>query len=208
MTKASSSVLDTPDTAVESEAMGVIHVKLTGISPLLLHNCRRFLDPNDSEAKKFRKLGQKRGKTEDDLSRLSDMEFVLGCYCDDQGRPIIPSENLEAMIVAGAKKSKKGQQAIAGVICSDARISYTGPSTVDKLGENPKFRDVRPVIISRSRVLRTRPRFDEWSVSFQVEFIKEVIDRQDVTDALEKAGLVCGLGDYRPKYGRFIVQID
>ena len=73
--------------------------------------------------------------------------------------------------------------------------------------------DMRSVRIvnqpGKPRVIRYRPRFDEWSLEFCISILDPEIAVSKVKDVLEHAGLYNGLGDNRPadggKHGKFIV---
>lgn len=71
--------------------------------------------------------------------------------------------------------------------------------------------DSRAVVIpaTKGRILRHRPMFDEWSVSFQVQIDNDLVSEKLVRDILEDSGKLVGLGDFRPArkgpYGRFSV---
>jgi hypothetical protein len=67
--------------------------------------------------------------------------------------------------------------------------------------------DIRPVVVNRgSRVLRARPRFDEWSLKFRIINKDPNILRFDVLrKILIDAGRFYGLCDYRPDFGLFKV---
>ena len=58
----------------------------------------------------------------------------------------------------------------------------------------------------RSTVMRTRPIFREWELEFTVHFMPDIVDEHSLDEAVEIAGKLIGLSDYRPKYGRFEVQ--
>lgn len=181
-------------------------VKLTGVAPVLMHNIR-LLDPTDHIVKGMKEITSKRKKTETDLEELKRLEFEGGLYIDAKG-PYIPSEWIESMIRDGAKKNKLGKTASAAVFCTEDRfhLDFKGPKTVVKLFAQPEYVDTRGVVVGRARVLRTRPKFPEWSVTFSAYLNTEVMDLKDFERAIQQAGLMVGLGDYRPKYGRFTVN--
>jgi hypothetical protein len=131
---------------------------------------------------------------------------VLDCACS--GVPCIPAEMIEACIYRAARKSKKGKAAEAALfVDGDAPLSYDGPKDVEDLIRNENFRFRKAVNVAGSAVMRTRPIFKSWQCSFKVMVIEdsEVESRNDshVRGFIEKAGKAIGLGDWRPKYGRF-----
>jgi hypothetical protein len=53
--------------------------------------------------------------------------------------------------------------------------------------------------------MRTRPRFDNWSCKVRIEFAPSLLNESEVRDIAETVGMTVGLGDWRPRFGRFIV---
>lgn len=154
----------------------------------------------------MKKVSGKRNKTDADLEQLAKLEFLGGLWLC--GRvPCIPSTVLEAVLIEGAKKFKLGPKAKAGlVVQDDAVLNYEGSSTPEELLENEKFRLTCGVRIQRNRIMRTRPKFDEWSAEFTVTYNENIIDSESIENALIKAGEEVGIGDWRPKFGLFIVE--
>jgi hypothetical protein len=54
--------------------------------------------------------------------------------------------------------------------------------------------------------MRTRPRFNNWHVIVNVVFIPSLLNRSEVMEFFEIAGFREGLGDWRPKFGKFSVK--
>ena len=154
----------------------------------------------------MKKISGKRSKTEADHEELARLEFQGSLYMGDDG-PVLPAHVLEAAIIAGAKKSKDGPRAKTGVFVSNnARLEYDGPRDREGLWADDDFRLVAPVVISRSRIMRTRPLFKDWSAKVEIIFQPDICDKQDVVKWCEAAGYLVGLCDWRPRYGRFEVQ--
>jgi hypothetical protein len=182
-----------------------IRFKIEGVSPLLCHN-GRLANPLDEAAKAIRAVSGKRKKTDADHAELARLEFLGGLYLNDDGRPVFPGENIEAAMVAGAKKQKLGQQAKAGIICDGLwPIEYDGPKNPDAMwAEGKRFADVRGVKLNgRSTVMRCRPIFRKWALAFDVQYLPTLLDESEVTETLRTVGRIVGLGDFKPKFGRF-----
>lgn len=183
-----------------------LNVRLIGSSPLLTHS-GALADPLNPFARAIKDVSGRRKKTDADHEELARLEWLGGLYVLG-GEPCIPGENLEACIIAGAKKSKDGPQAKAGVICEQSpALQYDGPRDPDSLWADERFRLRVPVRVGQARVMRTRPRFDNWSCSAVIEFNDDFANRDDVLRWLRAAGDVIGLGDWRPKFGRFDVEV-
>lgn len=66
--------------------------------------------------------------------------------------------------------------------------------------------DSRPVRIQRSRIVRHRPHLPEWMLSFTLTVLdKNAVPASVLNNIIVKAGQTVGIGDYRPRFGRFIV---
>lgn len=183
-----------------------LNVEIQGISPLLCHN-GQLANPLNPFAKALKEVSRKRTKTDADHIEMSRIEFLGGLYTDEDKHPGIPGENIEAAMVAGAKKHKLGQQAKAGII-SDGfwRIEYAGPKTPDALWEEKGFVDVRGAKLQgKTTVMRTRPIFRKWKLKFTLQYLPDQLDKKQVVDIVETVGRIIGLGDFKPKFGRFEV---
>ncbi len=66
--------------------------------------------------------------------------------------------------------------------------------------------DSQSVKVQQARIMRCRPRFDEWRLRFQIVVSDERIQPLILKQILENAGLYIGIGDYRPKYGLFEIE--
>lgn len=197
-----------------------LNVTIQGVSPLLLHN-GRLANPLDPIAREMKKVSGKRVKTDEDYATMAKLEWLGGLYTTDPidfavsggdvtikggGKACIPGECIESMLIDGAKTMKLGPQFKAGVI-SDGNwgIQHDGPATIAKMWEDGRFLDVRKAKIQKASVMRSRPIFHTWRLSFVINYLPATINEAQVMDVLRAAGRMKGLGDYRPKFGRFEV---
>lgn len=187
--------------------MKTIRVGLTGISPLLMHS-PESLDPMNPLKVEMRKITSKQAKkrTEADEVRLLEIDFLLSLYHNGK-EPVVPEMAMMATIRNGARRERRGQEVMAGVMVEPEMIplSYDGPKMPDALFKNKTFRDVRRVVNTRASVLRCRPRFNKWGVEFDLLYDPGTINSRTLKDATEAAGRYVGLLDFRPRFGRFEV---
>ena len=87
-------------------------------------------------------------------------------------------------------------------------LDYGENLSKEELIKRFEYRDTRPMVVSRARILRTRPRFDQWNITFNLMYNEEKIDLDTITNAMSYAGLYVGLCDSRPKYGKFCATIE
>lgn len=180
--------------------------RLSGAAPLLMHNAR-LSDPLNPLAKMLRRVTSKRAKTEADHEEMARIEFLGSLYVD-KGEPCIPGEVLEACLTEAAKKMRRGNQAKAGIIClGNFPLEYDGPRKPDDLWANEQFRLTVGVKIQRNRVMRTRPIFRDWACEVSVDFRPGDLNQADVEEMVRVAGDVVGIGDWRPKFGRFTADL-
>ena len=189
--------------------MKTIKIELKGVTPLIMHSCK-CVNPLHPLAIEIKKINdKKKKKTEEDIARLSDLEWEAGLYWDDTIGLYIPAENIEATVREGAKARRKGKDIVKGFSCAEMMIplNINEDLTKDQLRSDFRFRDVRAMKVKTSRVMRTRPRFNMWSAEFTAFYDETIIDFREITDAIEYAGRYVGLCDSRPKYGQFTSKI-
>jgi hypothetical protein len=183
--------------------------RLNSDAPLLMKN-GQTVDPLNKFAKASKEISSKRKKTDADQLELRKIDFMGALYVDSSGAPCIPANVLEAAIIAGAKKSKQGPKAKAGMFVESlAPLEYEGPRTADELygdGNGP-FVDVSPVKVGQAKVMRCRPKFDTWSLEVDLQYDDTMCNKSEVEQWLRDAGSQCGIGDWRPRHGRFTAEL-
>lgn len=154
-----------------------LRVTWKGITPLIMHSCQ-CVNPLHPISKEIRKLSDKpRGQklTEEELERLSDLEWEAGAYWKEGLGLYMPAENVEATIQNGAKANKKGKDIEKYVNVTDLYIPFNYGENLSKeeLIQNYEYRDTRIMTVQRSKILRTRPRFDQWNITFNLMYNEE-----------------------------------
>jgi hypothetical protein len=183
-----------------------IKLRLIGNRPLLMHS-GRLSDPLDEIARDLAKVTGKRMKTAADHEQIACIEWHGSLWLSD-GHPCIPSEAVEASFIGAARARKKAKQARAGLmVMSPCPLVYDGPRDIDKLWQDPAFQLRRSVRVGNARTIRTRPRFPTWRADATISFVPTLLDRAEILDIFAIAGCQEGIGDWRPKYGRFTVEL-
>ena len=172
--------------------MKSINVEITGIAPLLHHRFQTE-EHGENASKSKKKVYDPTAEAEKCLYRNASGEIYQ------------PAEHIFQSMVKGAVAYKfEGKKTYKDVITSGIAIS---PEDIPLITENDYEIDARPVVIQRSRVVRWRPRFNEWKVRFTIDILDdENISVPILKDILETAGKTKGIGDYRPRFGRFMVS--
>lgn len=184
-----------------------LKLRLIGTRPLLMHN-GQLADPTNPNTRAIKPVAKKREKTEADFEQLKKLEWIGGLYRDSEGRISLTEDMVLGAAIEGAKKVKKGKQMKAGLFSPKTHfpLEFKGPKDVLELYETGNFCDYRSVVIGQARTMRARPRFAEWSASIELVVETGVVNPNDVVEAFELAGRFIGLGDFRPRFGRFEVK--
>ena len=179
-------------------------VKIVGTAPLLLHN-GRLANPMDPYAKEVKRVTSKRKKTDEDHAEIARLEWLGSIYTNADGVVCIPGRNLESFCIESGKLYKLGKAVgRAGVLCDgDFPLTYGGPKDINKLWDGGGHSDSQTMKVQQARIVRTRPRFDAWALSFTVAFDSDVVDDAEMHRIIENGGVRVGLGDSRPRFGRF-----
>jgi len=182
-----------------------IGMKLTSVGPMLM-NSSKLADPLDPETIALAAVTSKRRKTLADHRRIADLEW-FGKLWLHEGRPCLTTDALEAVFIAAAKTRGMGTM-FTGALVADAPavLHYEGPSDIKKLSKDPAFRLRKMVRVRKALTPRTRPKFENWNATFTVTFLVTVINREQVLEYFRIAGSQIGVGDWRGKYGRFLVE--
>lgn len=184
-------------------------IDITGTSALLMHNAR-LADPLDPITKEKAKVSSKRKKTEEDQELLSHLEWQGGLYWHDAVGPYLPGDNVFKSLIEAARKSKDGKRVEQGLLITTDQnpLVYDGPRTLDEMWEDKRFVHRCTVKQQMSRIVRTRPIFHSWRTQVEGRFDDSVLNAEDVESFAEIAGKYIGVGDWRPKHGRFDVKVE
>jgi len=171
--------------------MKQINVEITGIAPLLQN---RYQTENN---------GQNQSKAKKKV--YDPVEEAKKClYKTSEGEIYQPAEHVyQSMVRASTDFKFEGKKSYKDLIQSRILIE---PETIPLITEGEYEIDTRPVVIQRARVLKWRPKFNKWKLKFQLTILDdENISISVAKEILEKAGAAKGIGDYRPRFGRFMV---
>jgi len=188
-----------------------LSIKITGISPILL-SCDKLADPLDPATIAHKELTSKRKKTEEDHIALARSQWNGLMYWEDGIGVYVPSQNIRASLVGGAKLNKLGMQIKRGTIMEDEKIEldYGKKLTMQQLWEQ-RYIDRRSVVVSTARVMAYRPKFMVWTLTFKILFDELVLDSNQIMQSFDNAGSFIGIGGFRPEkggsFGRFQAEL-
>lgn len=158
-------------------------------------------------------VSSKRNKTDADYDELARLEWLAGLYrsADDL---VIPDYVVESVIIAGAKKSKRGPQAKCGLFFTqhaalqfDGKPAAINDASLTEMFESGDFTHTIGVRVGMAKVMRTRPVFRNWNCTAIAQYDPDVLNLRDIEEIAADAGKLVGLGDWRPKHGRFEAQV-
>jgi hypothetical protein len=188
-----------------------VKVRIKGVAPLLQH---KF------PLKTLDSLQQ--GATKRTASPDYSLEWMDTMYTDN-GHLVQPASHIEGAIVkaavlfklkgAGRKTYKDAMRAYCYVTPEYIPHLYQGKpiATPDaSLMAEPTEHlrvDVRRVKVQRAAVARARLMVAEgWELAFVIEVHDDQVRPDVLQTILEEAGRAVGIGDFRPRYGRFAVE--
>jgi hypothetical protein len=186
-------------------------IAFEGTTGLLQHN-PRLIDSQDEITREIGRINALRKKTESDIAERDRLEWFGSLYHDQDIGVYVPAASLVRCMVDAGTAIKKGKAIRQGVAIGTDRVPliYEGSRSLDELYGRPEFRSRLPVVVQRQRVMRMRPIFRRWRLEFDAEMDEAVLNLDEFSSIVERAGRI-GLGDARAiGYGRFspIVAAD
>lgn len=176
-------------------------------SKLLMSN-GRMADPLNPYAQRL-KTATKGGfsnKTIEQQAEIGVLQWEGALYYDEEIGPYVPAENIEAVLRDGAKVKKLGKAMTQGTALLQEKVplSHSGPDDYEAMKKSCLLRAT--VKQGMNRIPRVRPAFSDWSLEFSLLVDEQKVEFDQVLAAFKEAGTYLGLGDWRPRYGRFDVE--
>lgn len=185
-------------------------IQLTGEESLIQHS-GSGIDPESDINKEIAKLASKAAskRTPTENIRIRELETIKSLWIDASGLPTIPPAAIRSCIENAARKTKEGPNVREGLIVTRTAFVHQYGTDLEAIAKAVQF--TVPVVVQRSRILRTRAKFDlPWSVTVEVDTDPDLVDKERLLGWLDIAGRRIGLGDWRPaksgNYGRFSVK--
>lgn len=180
------------DLTIEASQPYRVAVQLTGTADLLFHRWNSQAVDEKAKAAKNSKA-----------KKTDDIESYV--YRNDDGELCIPGEYVRQAIVMAAKfrqdprSPRKSAMDLykAGVVPLSI-LASTGKKDWD-------YEDTRRVVVQRAGINRTRPALKAgWKAEFEFLILTpEYIAPMDLHGVLTQAGVLVGIADFRPTFGRF-----
>lgn len=184
-------------------------IKLTGTTPLLMHN-PRMVDPEFEVTRKIKSITSKRKKTDDDLAAIEKLEWYGGLY-HENGTIVQPTSKVRKCLINTAKITKMGKtiERVLSFEALNVPLVYDGPTNIEELFEDKRFHSRLSVGIGRKRVMRVRPQFFPWAMDVNGLFVEDAgMNFDEFKSIVEMAGIVERIGDNRVNgYGAFEAKV-
>lgn len=185
-----------------------IHVKVRSTCPLLMHKFSTQASAQLAATVKKSKSGPPDPKEEAE-SGAYRLDPTDG---EKQGQLCLPGEHFfQAMVMAagGFQVQGKGKKTYRDAIKGNVYVEpdFMGLNTVAGNKLYNYTIDSRPARIKQARIIRNRPRLDEWVTEFDlITTDEDTVSPAVLNSILVNAGQTKGVGDYRPRFGRFLVE--
>lgn len=168
----------------------VVHTfKLRSLSPLLMHNPAGMREEQKGKGVAVKTIPPAAEEAEAAAYRMEDGNLGL------------PVDMIRMSLLEGCLGRRIGKMSAQRVIAASvmplelAMVPLIHPDTGEPISEYKV--DIRRVVVQKNGIRRARPRIDQWAVDVQFEIDLEFCTVAIVTELLNIAGRVAGVGDYR-----------
>ena len=173
--------------------MQEIKVRIDGTKPLLQHKIS-VLEQAIIGSKSRKNVGARKDENPEDFLYLLNNKICQ------------PAEHIYNAIVKRAGNYKitgRGKKSYKELVIGALEVK---PDMIEHLNQEWVV-DERTVVIpaTRGRAVRKRPKFEKWALEFSILIHNDDIPTETVKEMLDDAGREGGLGDFRPRFGTFIV---
>jgi hypothetical protein len=173
----------------------IVNVKVHGVAPYLFH--RWSIDGIQLKADAAK--GSKAKKTD-------DLESYV--YRDEKGILCIPAEQFRMAIVLAAKfKQDPRSPRKSAMDLFKAAVFPTEEYCTTKK-KDWDYIDRRRVMVQRNGITRSRPTLlSGWEVEVPLTVVlPEYVSPELLHEVMSLSGRICGVGDFRPTFGRFQIR--
>lgn len=188
-----------PYSDTNSIAIARVRITVDGIKPLLTHN------PES--------MGVEVAPGKGSRIPEAEAEAEAGTYRNAEGTCCLKGEAFRGTLMGAApawkgKNKRTMKSVLSHVIVVEELVELRRR---DSSLITDYAIDARRAIIQRQGIIRRRPRYDEWSCTFTIEYDPALVpDPKLICDVMQDAGNRIGVGDYRPArngpFGRFKVR--
>jgi hypothetical protein len=177
---------------------------------MLMHN-GRLANPFDPHTQRLKSLTSKRKKTDQDLFNIIQYEARGGFWETEDELVGVPTAAVWRCFYDAAKQFKLGTTVKKALYFDDVvepLLIQGGKVSCDDYLKRPDAIDIKTVKVQTSTTVRARPKIPTgWETTHTFELFVDVLDEHEIEQVMHSAGRLYGLGDWRPTYGRFTVEV-
>lgn len=201
--------------------MKTISMQWTGLRPLVMSNPQtvQVSNPHSVESRRLNSL-LKAARKKEDGDRLIELEtdqrkndFAASAYWAD-GDFYLPDTVIVACLREAAKASKKGRDIDRAVLMSETEAVIETRKrfkSLDEAFKDDAYRLECPCKVppkTGALIWKCRAMIPTgWVLRFNLEFDEGLIAEKTLVDIATTAGALVGVGGWRPKFGRFTVEV-
>lgn len=179
---------------IEGEQPVRVRVSLTGTAPLLFH----AWNIEEIEEKANAPKGSKAKKTDNPESYV---------YRDDDGNIGVPGTNFHSALIEAGRRMQDpaSPRKAARELIKAAVIPLTVIAPFEPATQTWDYEDARRVTVQKAGITRVRPAMASgWQLTYEMMLTApDLITPAMFTELVQKSGLLVGLCDFRPTFGRF-----
>jgi hypothetical protein len=210
------------DSASAETPLEILKTTWTGTRPLIMSNPQtvQISNPFTAESRRLNSL-IKAARKKDEFERLVALEklqmrndWESTIYWDFQQRQFyLPDTVILACIRAGAAAGRNSKDIDRGVLIQETTvyIDTKKVASIDEAYADESFVLSGPCRIppkTGALVWKCRCMIPTgWKMTFHIEYTPDIITREALIRALERSSTFCGIGGWRPKFGRFLVEV-
>ena len=174
--------------------------KIVGASPLLMNSSMNMVNNTGKVGKKVIPTAEEECKSKE--------------YKDKKGRYYIPTSCFRNAILyacSGKRVNKRSAKAVlqSAIFPGEEDFVLCNPSSNKPLGSYQI--DTRPAVIQKARIMRRRPRFEDWGGTLTLDIDTDITTPEVIEEQLAEAGVISGVGDFRIQkggtFGRFTASL-
>lgn len=177
---------------------------------MLMHN-GRLANPLDDYTRALKALTSKLKKTDEDIWQIARIEARAGCWETDENLLGVPTAAVWRCFYDASKQFKLGTTVKKALYFDDVvqpLLVDGGKVACDDFVSDFANVDYRTVKVKTATCMRARPKIQAgWETTHSFELFDDVLNERDLISVMESAGRLYGLGDWRPTYGRFVVDV-
>jgi len=193
--------------------MQELNIKIVGTGELLMNN-PQSADPLNRYAKKIAPLSSKRGKTDEDHNELKNLRLESSIYLTEALGVFIPTSWVTAALAKNshgvAKIAKAKIRAGVYADVQKVKLNFKGMNkikTKQDIIKNPEFHNTMLMTQGQVKIPKTKPIFTDWSFQLKLMFDPTIVNESELKNILEYCCRYGGFGDFRPTFGRAVLEI-